>query len=254
MPYDLDTKDRKLLFALDFHARDSLLDLGKKVGLSKQGVEYRINNLLQKGTIKQFYPIINMPKLGYIYSRISLIIRDTSKDKYYEILNYFVNHKKVFWLMTLYGGYDTFFIIWAKSITEFKQFKDELEDKYGDYISIKHETMATDVIHLQNRYFLGHNETEEIHIKDTTERVKIDDIDIKVLKVLCTDARISLVNIAKTIGETPKVVSYRIKRMEKIGLIEGYRPVINHTALGYTYYKLLINLNSTKKKDTNSNQ
>jgi len=247
--YELDLKDRKLLFALDFHSRDSLSTLAKKVGLSKQGVDYKINNLLNLGIIKQFYPVINMPKLGYMYSRISLIMKNTNREKYNEILNYLTNHKRVFWIMTLYGDYDLFFISWSKNITEFKQFKDEIEDKYGDYIEIRHEALATDVIHLQNRYFLGQYATEEIHIKDTEERIKIDEMDKKILRVVCSDARASLVNIAKLIGTTPKVVAYRLKRMQDIGFIEGYRPVINHVALGYIYYKLLLNLNSTRKKD-----
>ena len=35
--------------------------------------------------------------------------------------------------------------------------------------------------------------------------------------------------------------------MEQQKLIEGYRPIINHTAIGYTYYKLFLSLNNTTK-------
>ena len=35
--------------------------------------------------------------------------------------------------------------------------------------------------------------------------------------------------------------------MQEKRLIEGYRPIINYSLIGYTYYKLFINLNSISK-------
>ena len=52
---ELDLKDKKILFALDFDARMSLTQLGKKVGVSKQVAKYRIENLAKRGIIKGFY-------------------------------------------------------------------------------------------------------------------------------------------------------------------------------------------------------
>ena len=39
---ELDLKDKKILFELDFDARQSYSEIAKKVRLSKQVVEYRI--------------------------------------------------------------------------------------------------------------------------------------------------------------------------------------------------------------------
>ena len=62
----LDLKDKKLLYELDMHARQPNSQLAKKVGLSKQAVQYRISRLQEKGIIKGFYPVINVPKLSYL--------------------------------------------------------------------------------------------------------------------------------------------------------------------------------------------
>ena len=41
----IDTKDRKILNELDFNARQSNSEIARKVGLSKEVVNYRIRNL-----------------------------------------------------------------------------------------------------------------------------------------------------------------------------------------------------------------
>lgn len=245
----LDLKDKKILFELDFNSRIPYSQLAKKVKLSKQGVEYKVKNLIKKKIVKGFYPVINVPKLGYLYCRLMITLQNTTKEKYKEIVQYLINHKKVFWLFKLEGMYNLILVIWAKSITEFKEFIEELEDRFEGIIKGKIETVATDVIHFQNRFLLGITETKEIHLKETLERIKIDKTDEEIISVLCENARTKTIEIAKKVNESAKVVAYRIKRLEKIKLIEGYRPIIDHNRIGYTYYKLLFNLNKISKQE-----
>ncbi len=245
----LDMKDEKLLFELDFNARAPYSELAKKVGLSKQGTEYKVRNLLKKGVVKGFYPVINVPKLGYFYCRLPLTLQNVNRDKRQEIIKYLIDHPKVFWLFQMQGPWDIFLVIWAKSITEFKDFIEELMGRFGPHIKRKLESIGTDVIHLKHRYLLRTQKTPEIHIKETDERVEIDELDRRILTQLCADARMPLVELAKKIGASAKVIAYRIKRMEQQELILGYRPIINHPAIGYTYYKLFINLNNISKEE-----
>jgi len=239
----LDYKDKRLLYELDFHARDPLSRLAKRTGLSKQGVEYKINSLIKKGVIKGFYPVINVPKLGYKYCRLLLTLQNaTEKDKD-SLTGYFRAHKKVFWLFDMQGAYDLLIVIWAKDISEFKEFIEETESKFGYIIKRKVETIATDVIHYRYRFPLNIKETEEIHIRETDERVKIDEKDSRILDLLVKNPKMPLVKMSHELGESAKVIAYRIKRLEREKFIEAYRPIIGYNALGYTYYKILINLN-----------
>jgi|SRR3989338_6701590 len=239
----LDLKDKKILFELDFHARLSYSELARKVGLSKQGVEYKVNNLIKKGIIKGFYPVLNVPELGYLYCRLPVSLHNATKEKQEEIIKYLREHPKVFWLLEMQGQYDLLMVIWAKSVTEFKEFIEEVEGKYGDYIKKKASVIATDVIHFQHRYLLEKKETQEIHLQETAQRVALDTIDKDILSALSINARLSLVEISQKIKQSAKVVSYHIQRMEKIKFIIGYRPIIDHNKLGFTYYKLFISLN-----------
>jgi len=62
---------------------------------------------------------------------------------------------------------------------------------------------------------------------------KLDEIDLKILRVLLEDARLSSRQIADRVGVSVGTVLSRIKRMEKEKIIEGYSAVINHENLGY---------------------
>ncbi|MEK6834949.1 MAG: Lrp/AsnC family transcriptional regulator [Nanoarchaeota archaeon] len=248
-PVKLDLKDKKLLYEIDFNSRQSYQQLAKKIGLSKQGVEYKLNNLIKKGVIKGFYPVINVPKLGYLYCRLLVTLQNITLKDREKIINYLINHKKIFWLFYMQGMYDLIMVIWAKNVSEFKDFIEEFESNYGSFIKRKVETIMTDVIHLKHRFLLGIKEIEEIHIKETDERIKIDDKDKFILNLLSKNPRMSLVDMSKEIKESPKVIAYRIKNLEKQKLIEAYRPIIDYNKLGYTYYKVFINLYKTSKEE-----
>lgn len=245
----LDLKDKKLLFELDFNARIPYSQLAKKVGLSKQGAEYKLNNLIKKGVIKGFYPMVNVPKLGYQYCRLLVTLQNTTKEKHQEIVDYLSKHSKVFWLLKMHGIYDFLIVIWVKELNEFREFKEELESKFSDYIKKAIENITTDVIHYQHKWLLGKKETKEIHLKETSELAEIDNLDKKIIRVLSENARFSLVEIAEKVKESAKVVGNRIRKLEEKKIIEGYRPIINHSKIGYTYYKVFLNLNKISKDE-----
>ena len=56
----IDKIDRKILYALDLDSKQSLNSLGKKVGLGKETLFYRIKNLQERGIIDKFVTIINV--------------------------------------------------------------------------------------------------------------------------------------------------------------------------------------------------
>ncbi|HBZ43245.1 MAG TPA: proline dehydrogenase transcriptional activator [Maritimibacter sp.] len=73
---NLDTIDRKILSALTENARLSMVDLARKVGLSKTPVAARVRALEEKGVIRGYRAILSPEKLGlqhvaYVEVRLS---------------------------------------------------------------------------------------------------------------------------------------------------------------------------------------
>lgn len=70
-------------------------------------------------------------------------------------------------------------------------------------------------------------------IFDKTLKMKLDDINWKILEILQTNARLSNSEIARTIGITSPAIAERIKKMEDSGVIMSYRTKVSHFETGY---------------------
>ena len=62
---------------------------------------------------------------------------------------------------------------------------------------------------------------------------RLDEIDVKILKELLNNARLSNRQIAARVGVSVGTVISRIKRMEDEGIIKGYTTILDHEKLGY---------------------
>ena len=66
-----------------------------------------------------------------------------------------------------------------------------------------------------------------------TEITKIDDLDVRILRAVQQDGRISINDLSELVGLSPTPVSRRIRNLETTGIIKGYSAVIDEAALGY---------------------
>jgi len=69
---------------------------------------------------------------------------------------------------------------------------------------------------------------------------KDDATDRSILKLLQLDCRISLDVLAKRIGVPKSTLHYRIKRLEKEGVIGGYYAKVDPLKLGYDYVAVVL--------------
>jgi DNA-binding Lrp family transcriptional regulator len=68
----------------------------------------------------------------------------------------------------------------------------------------------------------------------------LDNLDGRILKTLETDARQSKAKMAEQLDVSKTVITYRINRLEKKGVIKGYRYISDQAALGLLSFGLLI--------------
>jgi Lrp/AsnC family transcriptional regulator, regulator for asnA, asnC and gidA len=80
--------------------------------------------------------------------------------------------------------------------------------------------------------------------------VKLDLKDKRILYSLSENARMPYSQIAKKVQLSKDTVKYRIKRLEKNGVIQGYVSVIDISKLGYSTYHIFLRLSRTKKETT----
>ena len=62
---------------------------------------------------------------------------------------------------------------------------------------------------------------------------KIDDLNWAILECLQGNARESFANIGRKVGLTPPAVAERVKKMEDLGIILGYKTKVSHAMTGH---------------------
>src|SRR3989338_11005313 len=128
--YQLDTKDRKILSELDVDARQSNSQIGKKVGLSKEVVKYRIDRLIENGIILRFHTVINYFKLGIVKFKLYLRLTNVNEEKLNEIGKYFYDNPKTEWVVLTSGRWDLISGFLVKNVNEFD---DEVQAILGKF-------------------------------------------------------------------------------------------------------------------------
>jgi DNA-binding Lrp family transcriptional regulator len=61
----------------------------------------------------------------------------------------------------------------------------------------------------------------------------LDETDVKILKILLSDARLSYRQIARKAGVSVGTALSRIKKMEQEGIVRRYSAIVDHEKLGY---------------------
>jgi Lrp/AsnC family leucine-responsive transcriptional regulator len=79
----------------------------------------------------------------------------------------------------------------------------------------------------------------------------VDKKDLRILQELDLDARQSTSIIAKKAGVSQEVATYRIKQLEKRGLIQGYYGLLNVYAFGYQLYRIYVSLQRMPEEKKN---
>jgi Lrp/AsnC family transcriptional regulator, leucine-responsive regulatory protein len=78
----------------------------------------------------------------------------------------------------------------------------------------------------------------------TTE--KLDALDSSILRILETQGRITITELADKVGLSKTPCQIRMKRLESKGYIRGYTAILNHTLLGSNHIAFV----QVKLKDT----
>ena len=79
------------------------------------------------------------------------------------------------------------------------------------------------------------------------KRASSDDIDVLILSLLQDNARMSFAELAESVGLTAPAVAERVRRLERVGIISGYRAVIDPGAVSHPIH-CIIRLNSSGDK------
>ena len=244
----MDVKNRKILGELVLNSRIPLNRLAKKVGLSREVVTYRIDQLKSKGIITNFHAVINEEKIGYLRNSCFLQLKGISPLKEKQFLDYLRKHNFVTYIGTVIGKWNVVFDIISKNRKDMEKIIKEIQKEIKNYISIFF--IAGNLIsggYYPEKVFGTHRgETEE-----KEKNAKVDKIDLKILEILSKNARAEYSEMSKKLNMTANAIKYRIKNLEESKIISYYTISVDIKKLGYAWYNMQIKLIAGEKEVEN---
>lgn len=240
-------KDRRILEELDRDANITLSKLAKKVGISRQVAEYRINKLISQKTIYAFYTLIDVGRLGYSSFRIHLRLKNVSEEIYSKFAKELFTEYPTFWVAFISGSFDLIIDIFARNSNKFEEIFSDILQKNKEIIQ-NYETLVILGMDLYNYgYFIDANKTrDQLTLHKNIDSKEIDKVDEKILQNIKVNSRMPYDVIAKKIGISRNSVKNRILRLEKNRVIGGYKPLVNFNHFDKQSYKIFIKYNNTK--------
>ncbi len=246
----LKKKDSRMLFELDLNYRRPYSRIGKKIKMSQQMISYRVKSMVSDGAIQGYYPLVDYSRFGCLNFRVYFKINYVSKERFAELIKKISDHKNITRVMECDGRYDLLTVFAAKNPSSFnKMFRELIESNQKQ---LKNYVILTTVVeHYYSRNYLGGKTERDTIIGGDREEVKIDDTDRKIIKAIL-EGKKTTVEIAGVAGVTPRTVVSRLRKMKRMGIIKGYRMIINTRKIGIFTDKVLIkyhNLSIDREKE-----
>lgn len=243
---NLDLKDRKILFELEFNARQSDTQLAKKIRLSREVVAYRLKKLEEKNVIVKYHAIINSMNLGKLMYRTYFKLQKTTPEKESEINQYMLNQFN--WITKVRGEWDIATMIFVGDNYEFDEVMKNILSRFGEYIGDYWFSIMTKLHHCKRSYLLGVKDNTNIILEKTNHKIDLDDLDFKLIAHLTKFGREKYLKMARKFKVNEKLVRDRVKRLVDNKIILGFTPFLNIPLLGRKYYKLHFTLNDKSRK------
>jgi len=246
----LDLKDKKILALLAKDARTPATIIARKVGLSRDAASYRIRNLVKNRVIQGYRTLVNVEVLGYDVYHLFIQLNPPSKEAEKEIVDKFKTYPFERAVLKFSDKYDYELAIVAKSIAELDDIVSRIITDCREYLQ-DYEILTIAKFYVENSFpksFLETQESSSVVQNKKTEKIKIDQQDFEILRILANNADLPLFSVANKLKVSADTVKYRLKKMMSAGIIKKFIPVINYSSLGYTIYALLLNIKGLSDK------
>ncbi|MDP1883748.1 MAG: winged helix-turn-helix transcriptional regulator, partial [Candidatus Moranbacteria bacterium] len=184
--------DKKILFELDKDGRASFSEVARVIGSTPQVVKYHFEQMMEKGFIKHFWAFTDYDKLDYsFFWGYWLKFAGLTKDKETEMYAYFNTHQNIPIIQRADGYADVLIAIISRDIFHHNEILQDIFSKYGQYITLSDIFIGLGFVKFPRTYLVGKaNEFQKFALSGgTTEKIKLTEIDRKIISLLLIDGR-----------------------------------------------------------------
>ncbi|MHA2059315.1 MAG: Lrp/AsnC family transcriptional regulator [Candidatus Ranarchaeia archaeon] len=213
----------KIVEELQKDCRQTTIALASKLGLSTKTVTKRIQTLENEGIIESYTTLVDYPRIGYLF-HVAISVKATP-EKTDSIMKKIERLEEIHSISYLTGEFNLVFIGLFQN-----------HNQVYDFLNHKLTTIEG-ISSIQSDFVLYHYFYDK-RIEDQTKRkrIRITDLDLKIIDYLRDNARCTYEELASNVGANAQTVIYRTNRLIKNKIIRQFTVILNYWKLGYNFF------------------
>ncbi|KKR09643.1 MAG: hypothetical protein UT37_C0014G0002 [Parcubacteria group bacterium GW2011_GWA2_39_18] len=246
--------DKKILFELDKDGRAGFSKIARAISTTPQVVKYRYERLIGNEIIKHFWAFIDYDKADYsFFWGYWLKFSGLSKEKEAEMYADFNANKYIPIVMRSDGYADALIGIISRDIFHHNEILQSVFAKYGSYITSSDIFVGLGFIKFPRAYLVGKkNEFQKLAISGgTKEKIKLAEIDRKIISLLLADGRMEFTKMAKTLKVSVGLIHKHYGKLVKNGVITKITYSLNYQNIGLLLYRVCFKIVRFDQKRVN---
>jgi Lrp/AsnC family leucine-responsive transcriptional regulator len=224
----LDEVDLRILQVLQSNARIPIQDLANRVGLSPTPCSRRLRRLEDEAILEKYAAVLNPKILNFDITAFVSVQAQYGTEQTTEFRAAILKMPNVWgcWIVT--GDYHYLLWVNAKDMQSLSRW---IIDDLEKVPSVLHTrtSIVMEPIKDESSFFLPDLKTLKrfsmLREKDPVAR--LDEIDLHMLQILQSNARIPIQDLANHVGLSPTPCSRRLRRLEDKAIIKKYVAILN---------------------------
>lgn len=247
---NLGKSDWKLLTLLYQSKREPITKIAKACRLTREQVHYKLNKYISSGLIKSFFTLVDYSKFGHSYF-MSILLKFDTLTSANGFMKNLPNSKNCISWGRIFSKYDLYINCIFSDEKEANQYMETvLSDKICPVVDFA--VIKPYLFELYPLKFI-HN-TMNIPmtvIGSPAAKRSFDKKEIEILKILATDGRARIVDIAHKLKISSELALYKVRRLYADNVILGTRIQFNMGLSGYYFSIIFLDIKHLSKEIKN---
>ncbi len=242
MSKSLSQNERIVAFFSQFQARASVAELSRLTGLRSHSVRYALDQLVARRILTP-YTFIDSECLGFAAYNIFCALSSHRADVREQFERSIAENQHVSAAYRIGGDFHYRIVLLASTTSELLKVMDELIGPFGEIVFDRSFVIRCGAWLFSRRYLHPNGKAPApLHVEPSAEKKLLDAVDVQILHGLGTEGGGQLSQLAAKLNLPTSTFEYRLKRLQKEGIVKGWVYSIDPRLIGMLDYRLLVTM------------
>jgi DNA-binding Lrp family transcriptional regulator len=238
----LTARERDIFSIVEFDLEMPAAAVAKKLRIPVASVHYTLKRLRESETIKPRC-FINSCALGFMDIGFYFSLAEQSSRGRQALIQRFKNHPSVAYIGSVLGDFQYVAVFMCRDLTHFSSLISELTGSRDEVISDKQIVPRLSGTRFARKYLNPKlARRASMQLRATGPKLELDETDSRLVWALGNRPYESIRELARFLGMPLATVDRRIKRLQEIGVVQGFFYDLNTTRIGVQSFRVLITI------------